>query len=149
MTVRPLSEDPYLAYNFLVEIMGLVIGGFSEVSGLQAEVEVTDYREGGVNGYIHRLAGPTRYSANLILKHGLTDIEGLWNWHQEVIQGLIQRRNISVILLDTTGVEKRRWNFRQAYPVKWIGPDLRAGTSEVAVETVELVHHGLSKGKKP
>jgi phage tail-like protein len=140
-------KDPYLAFNFLVEIKGLTVGGFTEVTGLQVEVEVHDYREGGVNEYIHRLAGPTRYPSNLILKHGLTDVEKLWKWHQEVRQGKFKRENVSIVLLDSAGEEQRRWNFSQACPVRWVGPELRAGTAEVAVETLELVHRGLEPSR--
>jgi phage tail-like protein len=52
-----IRNDPYKAYNFLVEIEGLIVGGFSEVTGMQVEIEVKDYREGGVNEYIHKLPG--------------------------------------------------------------------------------------------
>jgi phage tail-like protein len=138
-------KDPYLTFNFLVEIKGLVVGGFSEVSGLQVEIEVEDYREGGLNDYIHKLAGPTRYPSNLVLKHGLTDVDGLWKWQREVTQGVIKRKNGSIVLLDSTGEERWRWNFSGAYPVRWVGPELRAGTADVAVETIELVHRGLTK----
>lgn len=137
--------DPYLTFNFLVEIDSLVKAGFSEVSGLRIETEVKEYREGGLNEYIHKLLGPTRYPTNLVLKHGLTDDEILWNWYQEVTQGIIERKNVSIILLDSAREEKRRWSFEKAYPVRWIGPDLRAGTDGVAVETLELVHCGLIK----
>jgi phage tail-like protein len=136
-------SDPYTAYNFLVEIEGLVVGGFTEVTGLQIEVEVQDYREGGLNDYIHRLAGPTRYPSNLILKRGLADIDLLWAWHQAVTHGIILRRNGSIVLLDPAGSEKWRWNFVGAYPVRWLGPELRSGSANVAVETLELVHRGI------
>jgi len=136
--------DPYLSFHFLVEIEGLVIGGFNEVTGLTVEVEVEEYREGGLNAYIHKLAGPVRYPNNLVLKHGLTDSDTLWNWHQDVASGNIQRKNGSIILLDSAGEEQWRWNFVDAYPVRWVGPDLRAGSAEVAIETLELVHRGLS-----
>ena len=138
-------KDPYLAFNYLVEIDGVVRAGFSEVTGLQAEVEVKDYREGGVNEYMHRLPGPIRYPSNLILKYGLTDDDELWTWHQDVTQGKIERKNGSVVLLDNAHEEKRRWDFVQAYPVRWSGPELRAGTAGVAVETLELAHNGLMK----
>ena len=144
-------KDPYLAFNFLVEIKGLTVGGFTEVGGLQLEIEVEDYREGGLNGFIHKLAGPARYPTNLTLKHGLTDVDGLWKWHQDVARGKIKRRNLSILLHDSAGNETWRWNFSGAYPVKWVGPELRAGSTDVAVETVELVHKGMVKpsGKKP
>jgi phage tail-like protein len=138
-------RDPYLGFNFLVEIEGLVVGGFSEVSGLQIEVEVQDYREGGLNEYVHRLAGPTRYPSNLVLERGLTDSDMLWRWHQHVTRGVVERKNGSIVLLDSAREEKWRWNFVGAYPVRWVGPDLRAGTAEAAVETLELVHRGLAK----
>ena len=67
-----IRNDPYLGFNFLVEIEGLVVGGFSEVTGLQIETVLETYREGGVNEFEHKLAGPTRYPSNLILKRGLT-----------------------------------------------------------------------------
>ena len=137
--------DPYLSLNFLVEIEGLVVGGFNEVTGLTIEVEIEEYREGGVNTYVHKLAGPARYPNNLVLKHGLTDSDTLWSWHQDVARGNILRKNGSIMLLDSAGEEQWRWNFVDAYPVRWVGPDLRAGSAEVAIETLELVHRGLSK----
>jgi phage tail-like protein len=137
-------KDPFLGFNFSVEVEGLVVGGFSEVSGLQAEVEIQDYREGGVNEFIHRRAGPIRYPSTLVLKKGMTDASGLFSWYRNVMQGKVERKNLSVILLNSQGEEKVRWNFRNAYPVKWVGPDLRAASSELAVESVELAHQGLA-----
>ncbi|KYC36100.1 phage tail protein [Scytonema hofmannii PCC 7110] len=142
--------SPYAAFNFLVEIhsvvtmRGLVVGGFSEVSGLQAETEVEDYREGGVNHFVHRLPKVTKFP-NLVLKRGITDSFELWVWHQRVIAGQIERHNGSVILLDNTYTAKWRWNFFDAYPVKWVGPDLKADGNAVAIETLELAHNGLWK----
>jgi phage tail-like protein len=137
--------DPYLAFNFMVEIEGLLVGGFSEVSGLQIETVVETYREGGVNEYEHKLAGPTRYPSNLILKHGLTLIDTLWRWHQDVAQGNIVRKNGTIYLLNPQRLPVMWWDFMEAYPVKWVGPDLRAGSDAVAVEAVELVHRGISR----
>ena len=140
-----IRNDPYMSFNFLVEIEGLLVGGFSEVSGLQVETEVQEYREGGVNEYMHKLAGPTRYPSHLILKRGLTDIETLWSWHQDVVQGPVKRRNGTIYLLDRRRLPAMWWDFIEAYPVKWSGPELRADSNTVAVETVELVHRGISK----
>jgi phage tail-like protein len=135
--------DPFRGYNFAVEIEGLVAGGFSEVTGLEVELEVQDYREGGINGFVHKRAGPAKYASNLVLKRGMTDSKVLWNWYWNVVHGIVARKNVSILLLDEAGEEKVRWNFEQAYPVKWTGPDLRATTNEVAIESLELAHKGL------
>ena len=139
-----VRADPYQAFNFLVEIEGILAGGFSECSGLQVETEFFDYREGGRNEYVHRFAGPTKYPP-LVLKHGLTQMDGLWNWHQDVTQGTINRKNGTIFLLDKQRVPVMFWNFKEAFPVKWTGPDFRADSASVAFETVELAHRGLSR----
>lgn len=139
------EKTPYIAFRFLVEIQGLIVGGFSEVSGLQVETEVETVEEGGVNDYVHKLPKKTTYP-NLVLKRGLADSTALWGWHQNVVNGIIKRTSGAVILLDLEGNEKWRWHFKNAYPVKWVGPELKADSSTVAVETLELVHEGLQKG---
>ncbi|MBE9593547.1 MAG: phage tail protein [Proteobacteria bacterium] len=143
----PVAErkDPYLSFRFLVEIQGLIVGGFSEVSGLQAETEIEEIREGGVNDYVHKLPKITKYP-NITLKRGITDSDVLWNWHQDVVNGIIKRKSGFIILLDGEGNEKWRWYFEDAYPVKWLGPDLKADSNTVAVETLELAHNGIKKG---
>lgn len=137
-----VRADPYQVFNFLIEIEGLLTGGFSECSGLQVETEFLDYREGGVNEYVHRFAGPTKYPP-LVLKHGLTQIDSLWSWHQEVVNGEIHRRNGTIYLLDKDGAQAMWWNFKEAFPYKWTGPEFRANSSEVAFESIELAHRGL------
>src|SRR5918995_7229033 len=102
--------DPYLAFSFLVEIDGLAAAGFSDVGGLAAELEVLEYREGGVNEFVHRLAGPVRHPGNLTLRRGLTDDTDLWDWWLEVASGRIRRRNASVLLLAADRSIARRWD---------------------------------------
>ncbi len=137
-------KDPYSSFHFLVEIDGLVVAGFSEASGLQAETQIETYREGGVNDYVHRLPKETTYQ-NIVLKRGITDSDVLWKWHQDVVSGKIERRSGYIVLLDSEGNETWRWNFLDAYPAKWTGPDLRAENSTVAFESIELVHNGIKK----
>lgn len=139
-----VRSDPFLGCNFLVEVENILSGGFSECSGLEAETEVETYREGGQNAYVHQFAGPTKYPP-LILKHGLTWIDGLWAWHQDVISGTIKRHSGTIYLLDRQQVPVMWWNFKEAFPVKWSGPSLRADSAQVAVESVELRHRGLSR----
>jgi|SRR5579859_4951851 len=136
-------HDPVLTYNFAVEMGSVIVAGFNQVSGLQAEIEIQEYREGGVNGYIHRRAGPTKYPSNLILKRGITDSRELWSWYCDVINGRIKRRPVTIVLMNSSGTESCRWKLQNAYPVKWTGPELKATASEVAIETLELAHEGL------
>jgi phage tail-like protein len=136
-------NDPYQSFNFMIEIDGIAAAGFAECSGLSSEVEFIEYREGGVNDYTHRFAGATKYPP-LVLRRGMTDSNELWNWHRAVAKGLVIRRNGTIHLLDGEGQTVKLWHFVRAYPIKWTGPELRAGTSSVAFESIELAHEGLS-----
>jgi len=140
----PLASrtDPYLGARFFVEIEGVDQGGFTECTGLQAEVEVTDYQEGGNNGYVHKLAGRTKFT-NVVLKRGVTDSTDLWDWFQDVSRGQIERKDVSVVLYNSELEEVRRWNLREAFPSKWVGPAFNATTPAVAIESLELAHHGF------
>ncbi len=148
----PTRLDPFLSYRFLVEIDGLVVAGFSDVSGLTAETEVEEIREGGVNDFVYRLPKGTKYQ-NLVLKKGLTTSSALWDWHRNVVAGKIQYRTVRVILLSTKANGPKDWDYTnqyqiiRAFPVKWSGPDLKSDGNAVAVETLELAHHGIKKGK--
>lgn len=136
--------DPYRGFRFKVELGGIISGGFSDVSGLTVETEVETRKEGGENNFEYKFPKTTKYS-NLILKRGISD-DSLWNWYKDVCFGKIERQDISVCLLDEAGDEVMRWNFEKAFPVKWNGPALDAANAKVAVESVEIVHHGLRKG---
>ena len=138
----PRTPDPYGAFNFLVLIDGTEAGGFSEVTSVQAETEVEDYREGGINDFLHKIVKVTKYPA-VTLKRGITDATAMWDWHQQVISGKIEAKEITIVLRDIAGKEKKRWILERAYPVKWSGADLNAASGNVAVESVEMVYHGL------
>lgn len=137
--------DPYLAVNFLVEIEGLIVGGFSKVDGLESTIETQDYVEGGRNDFVHKvLKGAT--SAPLVLSHGLTDVDALWAWHERTRRGVISRKNGTIMLLDAERLPVTWWNFSGALPVKWVGPSFDASAdAQVAIERVELVHRGITK----
>jgi phage tail-like protein len=140
--VPPLP--PYLTFNFAMEVEGLLVGGFNEVTGLESEIQVEEYREGGVNGFVHRLPAQASH-ANLVLRRGLTADSSLWNWYYNTTQGAIQRRNGTIMLLDARHVPVMWWNFRRGLPVRWTGPNFNATSDEVGFESVELVHEGLTK----
>lgn len=142
--------DPYLGYRFLVEVDSIIVGGFSEVSGLTVEVETERYEEGGVNTFSHQF--PTRLtSPNLVLGRGLTDDRSFWEWLQDAAADTPiplamsdLRRNVRIVLLDTEGRESWGWEARAAFPVRWEGPELGADQGAVAIESLELAHRGLS-----
>jgi phage tail-like protein len=115
---------------------------FTEVSGLQVEMQVTEYQEGGNNGFIHRLPGPVKVS-NITLKRGLTTSNDFFKWCMEVATNKVRRRHLSVLMYDTKGTEVVRWNFHNAYPVKWVGPSFTSTSTATAIETLELAHEGL------
>lgn len=136
--------DPYLNYNFLVEIDGITQAAFKECSGLDSTTEPVQYRQGGENNTIRKLPGKTTYS-DIVLKRGLTDSDEIWKWRKTVIDGKAERKNGSIILLDTTGEEKVRWNFVSAWPTKWEGPSFDANANDIAIETLTIAHEGIAK----
>jgi phage tail-like protein len=144
--VRSINNDPYTSFRFTAEIDGVPVSGFSEVTGLTLETNVETFREGGDNFQEHQLPGPTKFPSRLVLKRGLADADALWSWYQEVMKGSIKRKTIKIKLLELANVEQHTWQwiFSRACPVKWTGPDFKAGTAEVAFESIELVHGGLA-----
>ncbi|MBP1774827.1 MAG: phage tail protein, partial [candidate division NC10 bacterium] len=92
--------DPYRNFNFLVEIDGISQGRFAECSGFGASNDPIEYREGGDNRTVRKLPGMTKYP-NIVLKWGLTDSDELYKWWKNIMNGKVDRRNGSIILLDT------------------------------------------------
>lgn len=138
-----LGHDPYRPYNFLVEVGGVVIGGFSEVSGLSSEINLESYEEGGVNGFVHQFPKHTT-CPNLVFTRGLVNIDLFFIWYKATIEGFIEQKNGTIVLLNSQGIPVLWWTFKNAYPVKWEGPTLNASSDEIAVERIELVHQGIS-----
>lgn len=135
---------PYPSFRFRVEINGITVAQVSEVTGLQLETETEPYEEGGVNDFVHQLPKRTKYQ-NITLKRGITDLDEMWRWHQDVVGGKFERKSGAIVLVDSAGEDKWRWNFEKAFPVKWAGPELRADSNTVAFESIELAHHGIKK----
>jgi phage tail-like protein len=129
--------DPLRDFRFLVEIEGIQQAAFTECSGLGSEVHVVEYRSGNEPTATRKLAGRVSYP-NIVLKWGVTQSRELYNWHLQVIQGNVQRKNGSVILLDDAGQESVRWNFFNAWPSRWEGPTLNAMSNGVAIESLTL-----------
>jgi phage tail-like protein len=137
--------DPYRNYPFQVEIDGLTLGGFSECTGFGSSVDPTEYREGNEVPTVRKLPGMTKYT-NITLKFGLTDSRVLYDWYTDITKGKIERKNGSIVVMDTDGVtEKVRWNFYEGWPTKYDGPDFNAKGTDVAIETFEIVHERLER----
>jgi len=135
-------RDPFRSFNFKVELDGITRAGFRECSGLDASQDPIEYREGTDALTARKMPGLNKYS-NITLKWGMTDDTELWDWRKKAIAGKVERKNGSIVLLDESGEEKLRWNFREAWPIKWTGPTFNATGNEVAIETLEITHEGL------
>ena len=142
----PQRDDPFKAFNFLVEIDGVTRAAFSEVSGLGSETAVIEYRVGSEKvNWVRKLPGLTRFG-NITLRRGVTQDADLWNWRKSIVDGEIDRRNGAIVLLDDKRTEVVRWNFRNGWICKWVGPTLNAKANEVAIESIEIAHEGLERG---
>jgi phage tail-like protein len=138
-----LRNDPYGIAHFQVEIDGLRESGFLNVSGLEGRVEVEEYREGGDFG-LRKAPGNVTYS-NVVVRRGMTSSMELWEWWERVRDGDVDRRNISIRLLDDRREVVARWQVHQAWPVRYTAPDLNAESDDVAIETLELTHEGIDR----
>jgi phage tail-like protein len=134
--------DPYTQFNFLIEIEGVARGGFTEASGLNAEQEVVEYREGSEDTTVRKLVGLKTFP-NILLKRGWTKDTDLWLWRKTTLDGATERRSGSIVLRDEAGDEALRFNFREGWICKWEGPQLNSTTNEVAIEGIEICHEGI------
>ena len=145
------SNDPYGAFRFVVELGSVQVAGFAECTGLNMETKVFEYKEGGNNGTTLKFPEASTYG-NVTLKRGMTQSTDLLDWHLDVINGQFHtnpraaKANIAIVLNDEAGNAAWRWNLLRAFPVKWVGPELKASGNEVAIETLELAHEGIQKG---
>jgi phage tail-like protein len=136
-------KDPFLAFRFEVKLKDISVAGFSECTGIQFETETQPYNEGGVNDHVHFFPTRTKQS-NITLKRGIVDRE-MWDWFWDFFKnGNVVKRNVTITVRDPSSEQVvMEWQFREAFPCKWQGPDLNATQNNIAVETVELCHQGL------
>jgi phage tail-like protein len=139
--------DPYGQFNFLVEIEGVGTFGFSEVSGLTTDTNTTEYREGnegsGGQSATRKLPETIKYN-NIVLKRGFTEDLSAYNWRLLVIEGKTFRASGSITLFDEARKPVMRWNFQQGWLTKWEGPALNAEANDIAIESLEIAHEGLT-----
>jgi phage tail-like protein len=136
--------DPFRAYNFVLEIDNIARGAFSEVGGLTAEGDSVDYREGSdVQSNVRKLIGMRKYT-NLTLKRGYTPDKSLWQWYTNIVNGVADRRNVTITLMNERREPVLRWHAENAWINKIEGPSFKASGNDVAMESLELVHEGLT-----
>jgi phage tail-like protein len=137
-------RDPYRTFNFQLEIDGVPLGAFSEASGLTAEGDAVDYREGtDQQQNVRKLTGLRKYT-NITLKRGYTQDKALWRWYNNIVNGQPDRRDVTVVLMNEARQPVLRWHAESAWVNKIEGPSFKAAGNEIAMESVELVHEGLT-----
>jgi len=129
----------------------LADGGFQECSGLQIEMDVQDYYEGGRNDAVVRRVGRAKYQT-IVLKRGMlwkgTVDNALWDWLKKTVAGErpVRRYDGVVEVLSGTGDDTAvlaTWSFERGLPAKIVGPQLHAQTGELAIEELHIAHEGL------
>jgi phage tail-like protein len=137
------TGDPLRGFRFLLEIDGVTSGGFTRVKGISREVKYESYREGGVNEYEHKLLSQVSHPV-VILERGLA-LDDLWKWALAAADGEVQRKTLRIRLRNEANEAAWAWQIEHALPVKWSASDLDAQSSQIVMESIELVHHGLRK----
>jgi phage tail-like protein len=142
------EQDPVGNFRFKLELGDVEVAGFAECTGLNIETKVMEYKEGGNNATTLKFPEPSTFG-NVTLKRGVTNSNELIEWQLDVVSGTFSKNarknnpSIAIVLMNEKGEDVRRWNLVRAFPVKWVGPDLKASASEVAIEALELAHEGI------
>jgi phage tail-like protein len=142
------ETDPFANCFFLMESNGLIQAGFTECTGLNSETNVIEYREGSDDNSARKLIGLQKFG-NVTLKRGVGVGRQIFEWRRMATEpsddpAREPRRNISIILLDEKRKERVRFNLKNAWPSKWVGPDFKAAANEIAIEQLEICHEGVS-----
>lgn len=139
-----MAQYPIPKFHFQVEWGGAKIG-FTEVTGLEVSHEVIEYRDGASREY-HKIKMPGMQKfSNVTLKRGTFQGDNdFYNWWNTVALNTIERRDVTVSLLNENHEPVVVWKIKNAWPVKVQSTDLKADGNEVAIETLELAHEGLT-----
>lgn len=144
MARKERDIDPYNGHYFSLLIDGTEVAHFQECSGLKSTATVFEIEEGGMNGITHKRPGQSRWE-NIVLRYATNASVELVSWRDSWLRdGYTQRKSGSIIIRDMSGNAIRTFSFTRAWPVSWEGPQLNSGSSELAVETIEIAHEGLT-----
>lgn len=138
---------PPTGFHFIVWFEGLFpdyIGipdiGFQEVSGINVDIGIEEYREGGENRFAHRLPNPVSYP-NLTMKRGMLIGSQLMLWFKDAVENFnFKAKNITVVLLNPDHIPLQAWNFVNAWPVKWSFEGLNAQENTLMIENIEFAY---------
>ena len=139
-----MASTPYGKFRYKVEIDGLEAGGFSEASGFDASIDVIEYREGDMVQTPLKLPGLKKYG-NITLKQGVADSMVMYEWMIAGVEGEVERKTITITILDETETATASWQVINAWPAKYTAPDFNATSSKVAIETLEIAHEGMTR----
>jgi phage tail-like protein len=136
---------PYRKFRFRLEIEGISVASFSEVTGFDASIDVVEYRDGDAPVMTARkLPGLVKYG-NITFKWGLTDNMDMYNWLAAAVTGDVTQKTITITLINEGGEDKASWTCINAWPIRYTAPDFSSTASEVAIETMEVAHEGLTR----
>ena len=135
---------PLPKFYFQVKI-GDQEGAFQEVSGLDIEAQVIEYRHGNSPDFSTiKMPGIKKFS-NVTLKKGVfKDDKSFWDWFNKIKMNTIERVTVTISLLDEAGSPVQTWTLKNAWPTKITGTDMKSDGNEVAVETIEVAHEGIT-----
>lgn len=140
-----MAGYPHARFRFKIEIDGLEAGGFSEVTGFDASIDVIEYREGDMTAETPlKVPGLKKYG-NITLKQGMTDSRVMYDWLASGLTGEVERKTVTLTLLNETQAPAASWQIINAWPTKYTAPDFNATSSEIAIETIELAHEGMTR----
>ncbi|MCC8152683.1 MAG: phage tail protein [Lachnospiraceae bacterium] len=139
-----MATYPQGKFRYKVEIDGLEAGGFSEASGFDASIDVIEYREGDMVQTPMKVPGLKKYG-NITLKQGVTDSTVMYDWIIAGVEGEVERKTITITILDETETAAASWQVINAWPAKYTAPDFNATASEIAIESLEIAHEGMTR----
>ena len=136
---------PHPKFFFSVEIGGVGKMSFQEVSGLDTEAELIEYRAGS-NKVRSQIKMPGMIKpGNVTMKKGVfVNDNKFWDWFKQIKLNVIERQTLTISLLDEAGSPTRVWKLANAWPTKITGTDLKAEGNEVAIETIEFAYERLT-----
>ena len=132
--------EPALSLTYKVTIDGIIpLGTWSKIEGLGFSYEVTEYREGGINGYMHKIVGPLKYDNVRLSRPVDSDSMLISIWLSANLVKVVPQ-TMSITALNSAGEEVTTWNLAGVVPVKWQGPSLDIFGNQIAMETLEVAY---------